>query len=35
MVQGGFLRSIVAPDSGSAVIAQVAPCLGAESDIML
>lgn len=32
---GRLLRNVGAPDSGSAVIAQVAPRPGAESDISL
>lgn len=34
MVQGGFYKSIIALDSGLAVITEVAPCLGVESDIV-
>lgn len=32
---GRLLRSVLALDSGSAVIAEVAPCLGVKSDIVL
>lgn len=35
MVQGSLYKSIIALDSGSAVIAEVAPSLGVESDMVL